>query len=85
MEQLHVRLNASANIWEKYFDIELPSFDCVLCDDMIMFQCSYIWQDTLTLQDEPTTGMDPKAKRFLWNCILSVTKEGRAVVLTSHR
>nr|XP_043900156.1 phospholipid-transporting ATPase ABCA1 isoform X1 [Solea senegalensis] len=34
--------------------------------------------------DEPTTGMDPKAKRFLWNCILSVTKEGRAVVLTSH-
>uniref|UniRef100_A0A673C9K9 Zgc:172302 n=1 Tax=Sphaeramia orbicularis TaxID=375764 RepID=A0A673C9K9_9TELE len=24
------------------------------------------------------------AKRFLWNCILSVTKEGRAVVLTSH-
>nr|XP_057928387.1 phospholipid-transporting ATPase ABCA1 isoform X2 [Doryrhamphus excisus] len=34
--------------------------------------------------DEPTTGMDPKAKRFLWNCVLSVTKEGRAVVLTSH-
>jgi ATP-binding cassette subfamily A (ABC1) protein 1 len=29
--------------------------------------------------------MDPKAKRFLWNCILSVIKEGRAVVLTSHR
>jgi len=36
-------------------------------------------------QDEPTTGMDPKAKRFLWNCIVSITKEGRAVVLTSHR
>ncbi|MEQ2161027.1 hypothetical protein GOODEAATRI_005432 [Goodea atripinnis] len=36
-------------------------------------------------KDEPTTGMDPKAKRFLWNCILSVTKEGRAVILTSHR
>ncbi|XP_076880509.1 ATP-binding cassette, sub-family A (ABC1), member 7 [Brachyhypopomus gauderio] len=34
--------------------------------------------------DEPTTGMDPKAKRFLWNCILSVIREGRAVVLTSH-
>ncbi|KAF5910024.1 ATP-binding cassette sub-family A member 1-like isoform X1 [Clarias magur] len=34
--------------------------------------------------DEPTTGMDPKAKRFLWDCILSVIKEGRAVVLTSH-
>ncbi|XP_056088824.1 phospholipid-transporting ATPase ABCA1 [Rhinichthys klamathensis goyatoka] len=34
--------------------------------------------------DEPTTGMDPKAKRFLWNCILSVIREGRSVVLTSH-
>eukprot|EP00062_Callorhinchus_milii_P022064 gi/632979492/ref/XP_007906500.1/ PREDICTED: ATP-binding cassette sub-family A member 1-like [Callorhinchus milii] len=34
--------------------------------------------------DEPTTGMDPKARRFLWNCILSVIKEGRCVVLTSH-
>nr|XP_033774294.1 phospholipid-transporting ATPase ABCA1 [Geotrypetes seraphini] len=34
--------------------------------------------------DEPTTGMDPKARRFLWNCVLSVIKEGRSVVLTSH-
>lgn len=37
------------------------------------------------LQDEPTTGMDPKARRFLWDCILSVIKEGRSVILTSHR
>ncbi|KAG9259895.1 ATP-binding cassette sub-family A member 1-like [Astyanax mexicanus] len=35
--------------------------------------------------DEPTTGMDPKARRFLWDCILSVIKEGRSVILTSHR
>nr|XP_056703951.1 phospholipid-transporting ATPase ABCA1 [Euleptes europaea] len=34
--------------------------------------------------DEPTTGMDPKARRFLWNCGLSIIKEGRSVVLTSH-
>lgn len=34
--------------------------------------------------DEPTTGMDPKARRFLWNCALSVVKEGRSVILTSH-
>lgn len=38
-----------------------------------------------SLQDEPTTGMDPKARRFLWDCILSVIREGRSVVLTSHR
>lgn len=29
--------------------------------------------------------MDPKARRFLWNCALSIIKEGRSVVLTSHR
>ncbi|KAF5903351.1 ATP-binding cassette sub-family A member 1-like [Clarias magur] len=34
--------------------------------------------------DEPTTGMDPKARRALWNCIHSVIKMGRSVVLTSH-
>ncbi|XP_062865086.1 phospholipid-transporting ATPase ABCA1 [Trichomycterus rosablanca] len=38
----------------------------------------------LVFLDEPTTGMDPKARRFLWDCILSVIKEGRSVVLTSH-
>ncbi|XP_014062403.2 phospholipid-transporting ATPase ABCA1 [Salmo salar] len=34
--------------------------------------------------DEPTTGMDPKARRFLWDCILSIIKEERSVILTSH-
>ncbi|XP_075831677.1 phospholipid-transporting ATPase ABCA7 isoform X3 [Microtus pennsylvanicus] len=34
--------------------------------------------------DEPTTGMDPSARRFLWNSLLSVVREGRSVVLTSH-
>ncbi|KAM4750130.1 phospholipid-transporting ATPase ABCA1-like [Anableps anableps] len=34
--------------------------------------------------DEPTTGMDPKARQALWNAILSIIKEGRSVVLTSH-
>lgn len=36
-------------------------------------------------QDEPTTGMDPLSRRFLWNSIMSVIQDKRAVVLTSHR
>ncbi|KAG1680700.1 ATP-binding cassette sub-family A member 1 [Nymphon striatum] len=35
-------------------------------------------------KDEPTTGMDPKARRFLWNCILDILRDGRSVILTSH-
>ncbi|CAG5131578.1 unnamed protein product, partial [Candidula unifasciata] len=34
--------------------------------------------------DEPTTGMDPGARRFLWNCINSIVKAGHSVILTSH-
>nr|XP_061820635.1 retinal-specific phospholipid-transporting ATPase ABCA4-like [Nerophis lumbriciformis] len=38
----------------------------------------------LVLLDEPTTGMDPLSRRFLWSSIVSVIQEKRAVVLTSH-
>ncbi|XP_055285242.1 phospholipid-transporting ATPase ABCA7 isoform X5 [Moschus berezovskii] len=38
----------------------------------------------LVFLDEPTTGMDPGARRFLWNSLLAVVREGRSVILTSH-
>ncbi|XP_048589175.1 phospholipid-transporting ATPase ABCA1-like isoform X2 [Nematostella vectensis] len=38
----------------------------------------------IVFMDEPTTGMDPKARRFLWNIITGIMKEGRTVILTSH-
>ncbi|XP_021369630.1 ATP-binding cassette sub-family A member 2-like isoform X2 [Mizuhopecten yessoensis] len=34
--------------------------------------------------DEPTTGMDPHSRRFLWDLILSLVRDGRSVILTSH-
>jgi ATP-binding cassette subfamily A (ABC1) protein 3 len=34
--------------------------------------------------DEPTTGMDPVARRHLWNCITKVRDAGTSIVLTSH-
>lgn len=36
------------------------------------------------LLDEPSAGMDPGARRFLWACIRAVTSQGRTVLLTSH-
>ena len=33
--------------------------------------------------DEPTTGLDPNTRRFVWDYILEI-KEGRIVVLTTH-
>lgn len=39
---------------------------------------------TVICLDEPTSGMDAKARRLLWNDILSLIKENRIVILTSH-
>ena len=34
--------------------------------------------------DEPTTGLDPKARREVWNVIASLRKKGKTVFLTTH-
>ncbi|XP_071081907.1 phospholipid-transporting ATPase ABCA3-like [Haliotis cracherodii] len=34
--------------------------------------------------DEPSTGMDPKARRQLWNVLSKVRECGRTLILTSH-
>ena len=36
------------------------------------------------LLDEPTSGMDPGAKRYLWEVIKSLQQSGCSVVLTTH-
>ncbi|WHY88824.1 ABC transporter ATP-binding protein [Neobacillus novalis] len=34
--------------------------------------------------DEPTTGLDPQARRTLWDIILLLKKKGKTIVLTTH-
>ena len=34
--------------------------------------------------DEPTTGLDPQARRHLWEVIRSIRSEGKTIVLTTH-
>lgn len=34
--------------------------------------------------DEPTTGLDPQARRHLWEIIRSIRDDGRTIVLTTH-
>jgi ABC-2 type transport system ATP-binding protein len=34
--------------------------------------------------DEPTTGLDPQARRNLWDLIRQINNEGKTIVLTTH-
>ena len=43
-----------------------------------------IGNPSVVFLDEPTSGMDPGARRFLWNSILDMVRAGQSVVLTSH-
>ena len=39
----------------------------------------------IILLDEPSAGMDPEARRFMWSVIAGITsKKTSAVILTSH-
>jgi len=34
--------------------------------------------------DEPTTGLDPQARRNLWDLILDIRKKGTTIIITTH-
>lgn len=38
----------------------------------------------LLIMDEPSTGLDPKVRRDLWDTLLNLKKSGMAILLTTH-
>uniref|UniRef100_A0A7C3MK66 ABC transporter ATP-binding protein n=1 Tax=Dictyoglomus thermophilum TaxID=14 RepID=A0A7C3MK66_DICTH len=38
----------------------------------------------LLFLDEPTTGLDPQARRSVWDLLLDLKKKGKTIVLTTH-
>ena len=43
-----------------------------------------IGDPSIVFLDEPTTGMDPKARRHFWNAIAQFRDHGKPIILTSH-
>ena len=41
-------------------------------------------QPELLILDEPSTGLDPQARRNLWNLVRKIKKEGKTIILTTH-
>lgn len=41
-------------------------------------------QPELLFLDEPSTGLDPQARRNLWHLVRQIKKEGKTIILTTH-
>ena len=46
--------------------------------------CALVNDPQVLFLDEPTTGLDPQAKRNLWDLVLELNKGGMTIVLTTH-
>jgi ABC-2 type transport system ATP-binding protein len=46
--------------------------------------CALVGDPDLLFLDEPTTGLDPKSRRQLWEIIRNYRSQGRTVLLTTH-
>ena len=46
--------------------------------------CALVGEPDLLFLDEPTTGLDPQARRQLWGLIAELQRAGRTILLTTH-
>ena len=50
----------------------------------LLFALALINQPNLIFLDEPSTGLDPQARRNLWDIIENVKAQGKTILLTTH-
>jgi ABC-2 type transport system ATP-binding protein len=46
--------------------------------------CALVNQPKILFLDEPTTGLDPQARRQIWELVKKLKEQGTAVLLTTH-
>jgi ABC-2 type transport system ATP-binding protein len=46
--------------------------------------CALVGKPELLFLDEPTTGLDPQARRQLWEVVTEVKRKGNTILLTTH-
>ena len=66
-----------------YTKADLAANDGVVVVVVCLFVYTLLYP--VLTQDEPTTGMDPKSRRKVWEVLSSAVSSGRSVVLSSHR
>jgi ABC-2 type transport system ATP-binding protein len=46
--------------------------------------CALVGDPDVLFLDEPTTGLDPQARRHLWDLVEELKRAGRTIILTTH-
>jgi ABC-2 type transport system ATP-binding protein len=46
--------------------------------------CALVGEPDLLFLDEPTTGLDPQARRQVWDLVERLKSAGRTIILTTH-
>ena len=50
----------------------------------LVMACALVGDPELLFLDEPTTGLDPQARRHLWDLVDQLKQAGRTIILTTH-
>jgi ATP-binding cassette subfamily A (ABC1) protein 5 len=50
----------------------------------LSYAMSMLGNPKIVLLDEPSTGMDPQSKRFVWDTVLASFRKERGAILTTH-
>ncbi|MEM7082244.1 MAG: ABC transporter ATP-binding protein [Pseudomonadota bacterium] len=50
----------------------------------VQFALAIVGDPALVFLDEPTTGLDPDARRTLWSVVRALVEQGKTIVLTTH-
>ena len=91
-------LQLFANLYPKQASIEQLIEDCALGDFLdqnthklsggqlqrVLLAIALVNDPEIVFLDEPTTGLDPQARRNFWNLVERIKARGKTVVLTTH-